>query len=138
MSNPYFCFTTAGACDMQSPAFTIIVNVHWGTSYGENGRQEHWHASYETNLTLQECIENENALMKVLTKRVKFSDWKYLDCTILNKDNNVERDWLGNFDANQEQAIFTQTLNSKLLDKLSSVDICKQTLLCIVHCSDTK
>ena len=144
--NPYLCVIT-GAWDklrQQSQAFKICVSVHWGTSFDQHGRQNHWSTPFTTTLMLEECMEDPDALMRVLTRSLPFEKWFSVDCGI-GTENEVDYEWLGNFHADMGQKELTRTLYDKLfkedvgvLATMHEIDIPRHTLTFMVRSRDAR
>jgi hypothetical protein len=144
--NPYLCVIT-GAWDKQRQqlqAFKICVSVHWGTSFDKYGKHNPWSTPFTTTLTLQECMEDPNALMKVLTRSLPFAEWFSVDCGI-GTENEVDYEWLGNFHADMGQERLTRTLYDKLfkedvgvLATMHQIDIPRHTLTFMVRSRDAR
>ena len=144
--NPYLCVIT-GAWDKlreQSQTFKICVSVHWGTSFHHNRQHNHWSTPFTTTLTLQECMEDPNALMRVLTRSLPFEKWFSVDCGI-GTENEVEYEWIGNFYADMGQEMLKLTLYDRLfkedvgvLANMHQKDLPRHTVTFMVRSRDAR
>lgn len=123
-------------------AFRICVSVHWGTSFHGDKKQNHWSTPFTTTKTVQECMDNPDALMKVLTRSLPFEKWSWVDCSI-GTENILDDQWLGQFYGAMGREQFRHTLYYKLFNKENGVlatmhetDIPRHTLLFVVHSRD--
>jgi hypothetical protein len=142
--NPYIIrvLTLSAPGDVMMQAFRICVSVHWGTSFHQDKQQNHWSTPFTTTLTLQECMEDPDALMRVLTRTLSFEKLLWVDCSI-GTENEVDHQWLGKFYGDMGREKLAHTLYYKLFNKevgvlatMHKIDIPRHTLTFMVHSRD--